>query len=54
MRIAFFKSIRVLVKRELGNPEFNKFPAYGSASFISSDQSNNSKLDSFLETNNEQ
>ena len=54
VRIAVFKSIRVLVKGDLRNPGFYKFPAYGSASFINLDQSNNSKLDSFLETNNEQ
>ena len=54
VRIVVFKSIRVLVRGELRNPGFYKFPAYESVSFINFDQIDNSKLDSFLKTNNEQ
>ena len=53
VRIAGFKSIRVLARGELRNPGFYKFPAYKSGSFITLEKSDNSKLDSFIERNNE-
>ncbi len=54
VRIAVFKSIRVLARGELRNPGFLKFPAYQSGTFINVDESDNSKLDEFIGTNNEQ
>ena len=54
MRIVVFKSIRVLARGELRNPGFYKFPAYESGSFVQLDQPNNSELDLFIGTNNEQ
>ncbi len=54
VRIAVFKSIRVLARGELRNPGFLKFPAYQSGSFISEVESDNSELDEFIGTNNEQ
>ncbi len=39
VRIAVFKSMRVLARGEIRNPGFYKFPAYKSASFINLDQS---------------
>jgi len=54
VRIAFFKSIRVLASGELRNPGFYKFPAYQSRSFVNLDDSDNSELDSFMGTNIEQ
>ena len=53
IRIAGFKSIRVLARGELRNPGFYKFPAYESGSFVDLDKSDNSRLDSFIENNNE-
>ena len=53
VRIAVFKPIRVVTRGELRNPGFYKFPAYSSGSFIGL-QTNNSKLDSVVGTNNEQ
>jgi len=53
VRIAVFKSIRVLVKGELRNPGFYKFPSYRSSSFIKIDKNNNSDLDLLID-NNEQ
>ena len=47
VRIAVFKSIRVLARGELRNPGFYKFPAYKSGSFIDLTQPDNSGLDSF-------
>ncbi len=54
VRIAVFKSIRVLARGELRNPGFLKFPAYQSGSFISEVESDNSELDELIGTNNEQ
>jgi len=54
IRIAEFKSIRVLARGELRNPGFYKFPAYESGSFLDLYKSDNSQLDSFIENNNEQ
>ncbi len=54
VRIAAFKSIRVLARGELRNPGFLKFPAYQSGSFINVVKSDNSELDEFIGTNNEQ
>ena len=53
IRIAEFKSIRVLARGELRNPGFYKFPAYTSGSFITLEKSYDSTLDSFFEKNNE-
>ena len=53
IRLARFKSIRVLAKGELRNPGFYKFPAYDSVSFIKNEKRNNSGLDLFMENNNE-
>ncbi len=53
IRIAEFKSIRVLARGELRNPGFYKFPAYPSVSFFKLDSFDNSELDSLIE-NNEQ
>ena len=52
VNIAIFKGIRVLVKGELRNPGFYKFPAYDSVSFIKNGKRNNSGLD-LLNNNNE-
>ena len=54
VRIAVFKSIRVLARGELRNPGFLKFPAYQSGSFINEDKSDNSEPDEFIGINNEQ
>ena len=54
IRIAGFKSIRVLARGELRNPGFYKFPAYASGSFAILDKGDNSKLDLIIENNNEQ
>ncbi len=54
IRFARFKSIRVLVKGELRNPGFYKFPAYSSGSFLTLDKVDNSELDTLIENNNEQ
>ena len=54
VRIAGFKSIRVLARGELRNPGFYKFPAYDSLSFINNDKFNNTKLDLLKGNNNEQ
>ena len=54
IRIAQFKSIRVLARGELRNPGFLKFPAYQSGFFINAVESDNSELDEFIGTNNEQ
>ena len=53
VRIAVFKTIRVLTRGELRNPGFYDFPAYSSGSFIEL-ETNNSKTNSVSETNNEQ
>ena len=54
VRIAVFKSFRVLVKGELRNPGFYKFPAYKSVSFLSNDALNNYEPDLLIGKNNEQ
>ena len=54
VRIARFKSIRVLVKGELRNPGFYKFPSYRSVSFISINKNKNSDLELLIENNDEQ
>ncbi len=46
VRIAVFKSIRVLVRGELRNPSFINFPSYQSSSFLTLDNNDTSKLDS--------
>ena len=53
VKIAVFKGIRVLVRGELRNPGFLKFPAYKSVAFINNDKRNNSELDLLMENNNE-
>ena len=53
IRLARFKSIRVLVKGELRNPGFYKFNAYDSVSFKKNETSNNSGLDLLMENNYE-
>jgi len=53
VRIAVFKSIRVLARGELRNPGFIKFPAYKSVSYITLDK-NTSNSDSLVGLNNEQ
>jgi len=53
IRIAGFKSIRVLASGELRNPGFVKFPAYQSVAFINNDKRNNSDLELLMENNNE-
>ena len=45
VRIAVFKSIRVLARGELRNPGFYKFPAYRSVSSINKDENNNQELE---------
>ena len=52
VNIAVFKGIRVLVKGQIRNPGFYKFPAYDSVLFINDDKRNNSKLDFSIENNN--
>ena len=54
IRLASFKSIRVLARGELRKPGFYKFPAYSSGSFLTLDKVDNSELDSLIENNNEQ
>ena len=54
VRIAKFKSIRVLARGELRNPGLYKFPAYTSGSKITLDRNDNSELDSLVENYNEQ
>ena len=54
IRLARFKSIRVLVRGELRNPGFYEFPAYSSGSFLSLNKVDNSELDTLIEKNNEQ
>ncbi len=54
VRIAGFKSIRVLARGDLRNPGFYKFPAYSSGSFVKLDKNDNSELDSLIDNNNEQ
>ena len=54
LRIAVFKSIRVLVRGELRNPGFINFPSYQSSSFLTLDNKDTSKLDSSQEFNNAQ
>ncbi len=54
VRIAVFKSIRILARGELRNPGFYKFPAYTSGSNITLDRNFNSELDSLIENYNEQ
>ncbi len=54
IRIARFKSIRVLARGELRNPGFYKFPAYSSGSRITLKKNYNSGLDALIENNNEQ
>ena len=53
VRIAVFKSIRVLARGELRNPGFIKFPAYQSVSFINNGKRNNSELDLLMGNNNQ-
>ena len=54
VRIVGFKGIRVLVRGELRNPGFYKFPAYPSLSSLTLDNDDNSDLDTLIENNNEQ
>ena len=54
VRIAGFKSIRVLARGEIRKPGFYKFPAYASGSFVQLDDDYNSELDSLIEPNDEQ
>ena len=54
IRIAGFKSIRVLARGEVRNPGFLKFPAYAGGSFIAIDKGDNSELDPLIENNNGQ
>ena len=54
VRIAGFKSIRVLARGDLRNPGFYKFPPYSSGSFVKIDKNDNFELDSLIENNNEQ
>ena len=49
VRIAVFKSIRVLARGELRNPSFINFPSYQSSSFLTLDNEEFSKLDSSQE-----
>ena len=51
VRIAAFKSIRVLAKGELRNPGFYKFPAYESGSFITLKEGDNSELNNQSSSN---
>ena len=52
VNIVVFKSIRVLVKGEVRNPGFYKFPAYDSVLFLNNDKRNNSGLGLLMENNN--
>ena len=54
VRIAGFKSIRVLARGDLRNPGFYKFPPYSSGSFVKLEKNDNSELDLLIENNNEQ
>tara|TARA_B100000886_G_scaffold304172_1_gene235252 strand:- start:952 stop:2199 length:1248 start_codon:yes stop_codon:yes gene_type:complete len=54
VRIARFKSIRVLARGELRSPGFYKFPAYASGSFLTIDKGGNSEFDPLIENKNEQ
>ena len=54
VRIAGFKSIRVLARGELRNPGFFKFPAYKSVSLGTLDNKDPSNSDLLLGLNNEQ
>ncbi|MDC2995032.1 polysaccharide biosynthesis/export family protein [Prochlorococcus sp. AH-736-F09] len=54
VNIAFFKSIRVLVKGELRSPGFYKFPGYKSVSTKSLKKDNDFQQDELIRTNNEQ
>ncbi len=54
VRIAGFKSIRVLARGELRNPGFYQFPAYSSGSFVELGKNDNSEIDSLIGNNNEQ
>ena len=54
IRLARFKSIRVLARGDLRKPGFYKFPAYSSGSFVKLDKRDNSELDLLIENNNEQ
>ena len=51
VRIAVFKSIRVLARGNLRNPGFYEFPAYQSVSTIKLKQGDNSELYEFMRTN---
>mgnify|MGYP001235847590 CR=1 FL=1 len=53
VRIARFKSIRVLASGELRRPGFYKFPAYSSGSFATLDKGDNSEQNSLIGNNNE-
>ena len=53
VRVAVFKSIRVLVRGELRNPGFYKFPAYSSGSTLNVIRDDNSGPDQFIGSNNE-
>ena len=53
VRIAVFKSIRVLTRGEIRNPGFYQFPAYASGSFIKL-ETNKSEPNLVVGTNNEQ
>ena len=52
VRIAVFKSIRVLARGELRNPGVINFPSYQSSSFLTLDNEDITKLDSSKEFNN--
>ena len=54
VRIAVFKSIRVLARGELRNPGFLKFPAYQSALMGTLDNKDTSNSDSLMGLNNDQ
>ena len=54
VRIAGFKSIRVLARGELRNPGFYEFPPYTSRSKITLKRNDYSELDSLIENYNEQ
>ena len=53
VRFAVFKSIRVLVRGEVRNPGFYKFPAYDSVSFLNDEKRNNSGLELMKQNNYE-
>ena len=52
VKIAVYKDIRVLVKGELRNPGFYKFPAYNALSFINNIKSQQNLMDDVLMQNN--